>query len=73
MLDPDREVTLGVDRMRSRADYSLWEGRKVRGAPMMTFLRGRLVMDDGEIVGDAPTGRFVSQVLRPRGVARVGA
>lgn len=65
VVDPEREVTLGVDRMRSRADYSLWEGRRVRGAPVMTFLRGELVMQDGEIVAEQPSGRFVPQVSQP--------
>jgi dihydropyrimidinase len=60
VFDPDREAELGVARMRSRADYSLWEGRRVRGIPVMTFLRGQLVMQDGEIVTERPTGRFVS-------------
>jgi dihydropyrimidinase len=60
VLDPERETRLGVARMRSRADYSLWEGRRVRGVPVMTFLRGRLAMEDGEIVAGHPGGRFVS-------------
>jgi dihydropyrimidinase len=68
VIDPDREATLGVARHRSHADYSLWEGRKVRGLPVMTFLRGQLVMQDGEIVAERPTGRFVPQVVRPRGI-----
>jgi hypothetical protein len=34
----------------------------------MTFLRGALVMEDGEIVAEAPTGRFVEQVTLPRGL-----
>src|SRR2546423_963056 len=68
VLDPERETTLGVSRMRSRADYSLWEGRRVRGIPVMTLLRGELVMQDGEIVGERPTGRFVAQVVRPQGL-----
>lgn len=65
VIDPEREATLGVSRLRSRADYSLWEGRKVRGMPVMTFLRGRLVMQEGEIVTERPSGRFVPQVVRP--------
>lgn len=69
VFDPEREVTLGLGRMRSRADYSLWEGKRVRGVPVMTFLRGNLVMENGEIVGARPTGAFVEQVIRPRGLA----
>ncbi|MEY2435162.1 MAG: dihydropyrimidinase [Acidimicrobiaceae bacterium] len=63
VMDPDREVTLGVDRYRGKTDYSLWEGRKVRGAPVMTFLRGELVMEDGEIVAEKPSGRHLAAVL----------
>lgn len=62
VMDPEREVLLGLDRMRSRADYSIWEGRKVRGSPVMTFLRGELVMQDGEIVEKVPRGRFVDSI-----------
>ena len=68
VLDPEKDAVLGVDRMRSRADYSLWEGRQVKGIPVKTFLRGQLVMEDGEIVAEQPSGRFVEQVVRPRGL-----
>lgn len=60
IVDPDREITLGVDRYRGLSDYSVWEGRKVKGAPVMTFLRGELVMQDGEIVGPHPRGEHIA-------------
>jgi dihydropyrimidinase len=63
VVDPDREMTLGVDRYRGLSDYSLWEGRKVKGAPVMTFLRGDLVMEDGEIVATSPKGRHITHDL----------
>ena len=68
VVDPEKEVTLGVHRMRGNADYSLWEGRKVKGIPVMTFLRGAQVMKDGEIVAETPSGRFVEQLMTPRGL-----
>lgn len=68
VFDPDKETTLGVGRMRSRADYSLWEGRRVKGLPVKTFLRGRLVMEDGEVVAEQPGGRFVEGVVQARGL-----
>jgi dihydropyrimidinase len=60
VVNPDKEVTLGVERLRGLSDYSLWEGKRVKGAAEMTFLRGQLVMQDGEIVATGPTGEFVS-------------
>lgn len=68
VIDQDAEVTLGRHRYRGRTDYSLWEGRKVRGVPVMTFLRGQLVMENGEIIGDKGLGRPVGQVMKPHGV-----
>ena len=60
VIDPDRELTLGVARLRGTCDYSLWEGRRVRGAPVMTVLRGQVVMEDGEIVCERPSGQFIA-------------
>jgi dihydroorotase-like cyclic amidohydrolase len=60
VVDPTLECELGVARYRGGADYSLWEGRSVRGLPVMTFLRGELVMRDGEIVTERPTGRYIA-------------
>jgi dihydropyrimidinase/dihydroorotase len=65
VVDPERECELGVHRYRGGADYSLWEGRKVRGLPVMTFLRGELVMCDGEITVDTPNGRYVPAATLP--------
>lgn len=59
VVDPTRELTLGVGRYRGTSDYSLWEGRTVRGAPLMTFLRGDLLMCDGEIVTGTPVGQYL--------------
>jgi dihydropyrimidinase/dihydroorotase len=56
VFDPDASAVLGPDRYRGNTDYSIWSGREVRGVPVMTLLRGDLVMQDGEIVGDRPSG-----------------
>lgn len=65
VVDPDQQATLGVHRYRSRSDYSLWEGRKVTGVPVMTLLRGNVVMERGEIVMDKPLGRHVDEIIKP--------
>src|SRR5437773_2584352 len=47
VVDPEAEATLDRYRYRGRTDYSLWEGRKVRDIPVMTFSRGQLAMENG--------------------------
>jgi dihydroorotase-like cyclic amidohydrolase len=66
ILDLDKEATLGVERMRGGSDYSIWEGKKVKGLPVMTFLRGTLIAQDGEMVEATPRGRYQRGVV-PRG------
>ena len=41
------------------AKYSPFEGWQVKGLPVMTFVNGKLAMDDGEIVAKGGTGRII--------------
>jgi dihydroorotase-like cyclic amidohydrolase len=59
VVDLDREATLGHHRMRGGSDYSIWEGQRVRGMPVQTWLRGELVAEEGEIVARQSGGRYI--------------
>jgi dihydropyrimidinase len=56
-LEEEKEVT--PDYMRSAADWGLYDGWKVKGWPVMTIVRGEVVMDRGEIVAEAGHGSYV--------------
>jgi dihydropyrimidinase len=58
VFDPDREYTVTAADNASRADFSIYEGRTVRGAVEKTFVRGELVADDGEVVAEPGHGEF---------------
>jgi dihydropyrimidinase len=60
VIDQDRELVLGQDRYRGGTDYSIWEGRRVKGAPVMTLLRGNIVMQDGEITAQRSIGKHLA-------------
>ena len=53
-LAAKREITR--DWIASKAGWSPFEGRVVNGWPVMTVIRGQIVMRDGEL-GKTPTGR----------------
>jgi dihydroorotase-like cyclic amidohydrolase len=59
VIDPNRETTLGRDMAQTRSDYTVYEGVRVRGAPVMTFVRGALVARDYQVVAERPSGRYV--------------
>lgn len=62
LIDPDREWVVDEQRLHSKAGWSPFHGRRLRGIVRNTFLRGRLVAVDGDLVGLEPSGRWV----RPR-------
>jgi dihydroorotase len=65
VVDMDRTETLGAERLLSRGKVSVYEGWEVTGAPVMTFVRGRLVAQDGAIADDTPSGRMVRPHMPP--------
>ena len=51
VVDRKARRRIGDDAYASKAGWSLYEGRHVVGWPMMTFVRGRLVMREGTVLG----------------------
>lgn len=64
IYDPEKDFTVHVDNMHSDYDNTIWEGKKFHGYPVKTFLRGKLVYDNGEYVGKPGDGKFVKRVPR---------
>jgi len=64
IVDPDRQWVLSADNLKSRSDYSIYDGRKVRGKAIKTFIRGKLVAENGALVAESPAGEFINP-LRP--------
>jgi dihydropyrimidinase len=61
VFDPAAEYTITAADNASNADYSVYEGRTVRGRVAQTFVRGELVAADGEPVADPGHGQFVER------------
>jgi dihydropyrimidinase len=55
IVDLDREETISTSNpmtWHSHAPATIWEGRRVRGYPVLTMLRGRVIVDEGRILAD---------------------
>jgi len=61
IYDPTKKFTISNANMHSDVDYTIWEGVELRGYPVMTYSRGRLVYKDGEFFGQAGWGKFVKR------------
>ena len=61
VIDLDVERTVRGSEMGSYSDISLYEGRTLKGWPVITIVRGEVVMQDGKIVGEKGHGRYLSR------------
>ncbi len=61
LFDPSLEETITPELVHGYADYSPYEGMRVRGWPVSTMLRGSWVVRDRELVGTADVGQFVKR------------
>jgi dihydropyrimidinase len=59
IYDPKKDFTITQKGMHSDCDYTIWEGAKLKGYPVMTFSRGKLVYNDGEFLGEKGYGKFI--------------
>lgn len=64
IYDKDKEFTISVDNMHSDCDHTIWEGAELKGYPVQTYSKGRLVFDNGEFLGERGWGKFVKRSLK---------
>lgn len=63
LFDPEAIYTITAEDNVSAADYTIYEGREVTGRPTKTFVRGELVAEDGQAVGEPGHGQFLEREL----------
>ena len=60
LFEPEESWTISAENMHSAAGYTAFEGLRVMGKVVMTYLRGRLIMGDEVYLGIPGEGRFVA-------------
>jgi dihydropyrimidinase len=58
VFDPQAQVTLSVDGLHEQVDWTPYEGIKLEGWPRHVLSRGRVIVRDGDFVGQPGWGRF---------------
>lgn len=72
LYDPSLDFTISVDNMHSDYDHTIWEGIKLHGYPTHTFVRGKLVYDNGSFVGQPGFGEFLKREPSGKGRDNLG-
>lgn len=65
IVDVKREFTIKGESLHSKQKRTPFEGRRVKGAPVSTILRGEILMENGDVFAKPGYGVFLSP-LKPR-------
>jgi dihydropyrimidinase len=60
IIDIDKVVVATEKPVYSEQDFNIFANWKLKGWPVLTMLRGQVIMKDGEIIGEAGYGNFVA-------------
>ena len=63
--DPDGSRTISAKTHHQRIDFNIYEGMTVTGVPAMTFMRGKLVWNRGQLDAEQGYGRYVDRPCFP--------
>jgi dihydropyrimidinase len=59
IMDPDVKHTIRLAELHSKCDYSLWDGLECHGWPVLTMLRGNVLVEKDKWVGKEGGGQYV--------------
>ncbi|NLG02418.1 MAG: dihydropyrimidinase [Clostridia bacterium] len=71
IYDKDLDFTISINNMHSDYDHTIWEGKKLHGYPVQTYLRGKLVYDQGRFVGTPGYGTYIKRTAQSQTQSRI--
>jgi dihydropyrimidinase len=61
LFDPERAGTIAHAALHEHVDYTPYEGRAYRGAPVMTIARGEIIAENGVCTAQKGRGRYLKR------------
>jgi dihydroorotase len=65
LVDIGRQWSIDQSQLFSKSKISPWHGRRVQGAPVLTLVRGKVVMQGGRIAAEPGWGKPAPQKMPP--------
>jgi dihydropyrimidinase len=59
LIDLNREAVVPEKPIYSGSDFSIFAGRKIKGWPILTMLRGSIVAKEGKVIGETGYGKYI--------------
>ncbi len=61
IIDLNKRVIVDPEKLRSRSDFSLFEGITLQGWPVYTLKSGKVLLENGEIKEETTSGRIINK------------
>lgn len=71
LVDLSLEKTVHADDLYHISDFTPFEGLSFKGWPIATFLRGKLVAQEGRIISGGGVGKYISRFALPKKINRM--
>lgn len=59
--DPEKTLTISAETHHSNINYNAYEGVEVTGAPEVVLVRGQVIVENDELVGNPGDGQFIKR------------
>jgi len=59
LFDPGKKVILGKSVLHENVDYTPYEGLALQGYPVLTILRGRVIVEGGDLRAEPGSGQYL--------------
>ena len=60
VVDPELKI-ITPDIFTRASDYSIYNGRSLKGWPVMTISRGEIIAEEGKVVADSGRGLYLKR------------
>lgn len=64
IIDLDKEKEISVDTLHSAQDFTPFEGKKYKGWPIYTILRGKIIFENEIISGKPGDGKYIKRPVK---------
>ncbi|EZH65961.1 dihydroorotase [Bacillaceae bacterium JMAK1] len=61
IVDMKREKTIQREQLHSKSKVTAYHGKKIKGWPINTIVRGQVVMKDGQLFGEPGQGKLITK------------
>jgi dihydropyrimidinase len=67
LVDLEKEQKVTPELLQSYSDYTIYDGMTLKGWPVLTMVRGQIVMEDGQVIGKPGYGEYIARKPKSHG------